>query len=198
VQLNGECLRDLPLVRRKARLQTLLEGAAPSLRLSAALGGEPEQLVKFCREHRLEGIVAKRKESTYRPGERCASWVKFKTRQEGTFLIGGFLPSVDGFSSVVVGFKRGGEFRYAGKLEVYLPKAAKAELLRKLVPLASSAPAFVNVPLKRSGDTWSAGISQDELERFVWLKPILKATVEYQEWTRAGFLRHAKLRCFQD
>ena len=36
----------------------------------------------------------------------------------------------------------------------------------------------------------------DELGRFVWLKPKVKAAVQYQEWTRAGFLRHAKLRDF--
>src|SRR5687768_10820635 len=55
-------------------------------------------------------------------------------------------------------------------------------------------PAFVHVPGMRNGDTWSAGITEDELGRFVWLKPKVKATVQYQEWTRAGYLRHVKLR----
>ena len=74
-----------------------------------------------------------------------------------------------------MGFRRGGEFGYAGKLEVYLPKSAKAEVLNRLVPLVLSGPAFVQVPRKRPGDTLSAGITGDE--RFVWLKPKVKAAV---------------------
>jgi bifunctional non-homologous end joining protein LigD len=194
LHLNGESLRSLPLTTRKERLTAVLNGSAPCLRLSASLESKVDALVSFCREHRLEGIVAKKRDSIYRPGERCASWVKFKTRQEGSSIVGGFLPSGDGFSLIAVGFRRGGEFHYAGKLEAYLPKSAKAEALKRLAPLASSSPAFINVPRKRSGDSWSAGISANELGRFVWLKPKIIATVQYQEWTRAGYLRHAMLR----
>ena len=194
LDLNGECLHELPLAIRKEKLAKLLADGSPCLRLSSSLEGKPDQLVTFCREHRLEGIVAKRRHSTYRPGERSRSWVKFKTRQEGAFLVGGYLPSVDGLSSIAVGFRRDGEFLYAGKLEVYLPRVDKADLLHALLPHACSAPAFVHVPRKRNGDTWSAGIALDELERFVWVKPKLKAAVEYQEWTRAGYLRHAKVK----
>ncbi|MGZ8940012.1 MAG: ATP-dependent DNA ligase, partial [Limisphaerales bacterium] len=198
LHLNGDCLHWLTLTMRKERLAKLLEGGAPCLRLSASLEGKPEAMVRFCREHRLEGIVAKMRDSAYRPGDRCGSWVKFKTQQEATFLVGGFLPSIDGFSSIAVGFKRGGEFRYAGKLEVYLPKSAKVEALKRLVPLASSAPHFSHVPQKRTGDSWSAGITAHEIERSVWLKPSVKAAVHFQEWTKAGYLRHARLRKLQN
>lgn len=37
-------------------------------------------------------------------------------------------------------------------------------------------------------DTWSEGITVDELEPFVWLKPMLKATVEYQEWKSSNLV----------
>lgn len=187
-------LPQVPLTTRKERLTKLLNGSAPCVRMSASLEGEPDTMVTFCREHRLEGIVAKKRDSVYRPGERCASWVKFKTQQEAEFIVGGFLPSADGFSSIAVGFKRGGEFLYAGKLEVYLPKSAKADALKRFVPLASTEPAFLRVPQKRTGDTWSAGITAEEITRFVWLEPNVKASVQFQEWTRAGYLRHAKLR----
>ncbi|MGZ8919680.1 MAG: ATP-dependent DNA ligase, partial [Limisphaerales bacterium] len=84
--LNGDCLHWLTLTMRKERLAKLLEGGAPCLRLSASLEGKPEAMLSFCREHRLEGVVAKKRDSVYRPGDRCASWVKFKTQQEATFL----------------------------------------------------------------------------------------------------------------
>lgn len=192
--LNGDSLHSLPLTKRKERLSALLDGAAPRLRLSASLEGKPSAMVDFCREHRLEGIVAKKRDSIYRPGDRCSSWVKFKTRQEAEFLVGGFLPSPDGFSSVAVGSKQGREFRYAGKLEAYLPKSAKFDALKQFVKLASTVVPFAKVPRKERGDTWSSGINEDELSRFVWLEPKLKASVQYREWTRAGYLRHASLR----
>ena len=45
--------------------------------------------------------------------QRAAREAGEKIRRD-MFLVGGFLPSIDGFSSIAVGFKRGGEFRYAG------------------------------------------------------------------------------------
>lgn len=184
-------------MERQERLSRLLANAAPCLRFSAALEGRPEALVKFCREHRLEGILAKKRDCVYRPGDRCASWMKFKTRQEAEFIVGGFLPSLDRFSSIAVGFKQGRELRYAGKFEAYLPKSAKLDVINKLVSLACTETPFVKVPRKKQGDTWSPGITEEDLGRFVWLKPKLKATVQFQEWTRAGYLRHASLRDFQ-
>jgi ATP-dependent DNA ligase len=99
-----------------------------------------------------------------------------------------------GSSSIAVGFKRDRDFRYAGKLEVYLRRAIKTELLQRFVNLACSEPRFAHVPRKRAGDSWSAGIAAEELTRFIWLKPSIKATVQFQEWTRTGYLRHAKIK----
>jgi ATP-dependent DNA ligase len=80
----------------------------------------------------------------------------------------------------------------------YRPKAAKIDALKRFVPLASAEPSFDHVPKKKRGDTWSAGISEEEVKRFVWLRPSVKATVQYQEWTKAGYLRHARLRKLQN
>ena len=197
LHLNGECLLSLPLTMRKEKLAKVLEDCDPALRVSGPVEGDPAAIIKFCRDHRLEGIVAKRRNSIYRSGERCSSWVKFKTHQEATFVVGGFLPGLDGFSSVAVGFHREGTFQYAAKLEVYLPRSKKVDVLKRLMPLAAPKPAFERVPRKRPGDTWSAGIPADEFERFVWIMPKVEVTVQYQEWTRAGYLRHAKVRDFE-
>ncbi len=37
-------------------------------------------LFAACEEHGVEGIVLKRRTSTYRPGERSPHWRKLKTR----------------------------------------------------------------------------------------------------------------------
>ena len=41
-------------------------------------------------EQHLEGVVAKRHGSPYRPGRRSRDWVKVKTATHGEFLIAGF------------------------------------------------------------------------------------------------------------
>ena len=38
----------------------------------------------------MEGIVAKRKDSVYRPGKRSADWLKIKSRPQQEFVVGGF------------------------------------------------------------------------------------------------------------
>lgn len=55
-----------------------------------------------------------------------------------------FPPSIGGFSSIAVGFKRAGKFHYAGKLEVYLPKSTKTEVLREFLPIASYSAAAIS------------------------------------------------------
>ncbi len=43
------------------------------------LRGSVADVLKACAEHDVEGIVAKRVDSPYRPGERSRDWFKLKT-----------------------------------------------------------------------------------------------------------------------
>ena len=75
---NGRDLRVQPLVKRQARLQTLLERfGCPAVSLS-----EPFEdglaLLRVAEERGLEGIVSKRRDAPYRSGE-CRDWRKVKT-----------------------------------------------------------------------------------------------------------------------
>jgi bifunctional non-homologous end joining protein LigD len=75
--LDGSTV-DLPWVQRRE----LLEGLAlnhDSWCTAPVLRGTIELLLEVCAEHDLEGVVAKRMTSRYRPGERSADWVKIKT-----------------------------------------------------------------------------------------------------------------------
>lgn len=78
VNLNGDDLRREPLETRKATLASVLRRASTGLRLNEHLEHEDGALVF---EHAcamgLEGIVSKRKGSSYRSG-RSADWLKAK------------------------------------------------------------------------------------------------------------------------
>ena len=49
-------------------------------------------------------MVAKRRDSTYRPGERTDAWIKVKFSPRQDFVIGGYKPNASNFESVLVGY----------------------------------------------------------------------------------------------
>ena len=51
----------------------------------------------------LEGVVGKRIDSTYEPGERSGAWIKLRTKLEQEFIIGGYIPGARGFDALLVG-----------------------------------------------------------------------------------------------
>ena len=52
---------------------------------------------------RLEGVVGKRIDSTYEPGERSGAWIKHRTNMEQEFVIGGYIPGARAFDALLVG-----------------------------------------------------------------------------------------------
>jgi bifunctional non-homologous end joining protein LigD len=81
IELDGEDMRRDPLVVRKATLASVLARAAPGLRFNEHLDQEDGPLVfaHACKLN-LEGIVSKRKDSSYRSG-RSPHWIKSKNPQ---------------------------------------------------------------------------------------------------------------------
>jgi bifunctional non-homologous end joining protein LigD len=190
---DGKSLIREPLVRRKEALCELLVKGRSPLRCSEFLDANPDDLIQFTQAHKLEGIVAKDRNSLYEPGKRSGRWMKFKTYQEREFLIGGFLADPEGVRSIAVGFRRGGDLVYAAKLEVYLPTAERRGLEQAFLKLRMESCPFEKLPTRKAGDTWSVGLTNEEASSFVWLHPRIKANVRFTEWTRAGLLRHAML-----
>lgn len=190
--LNGVQTVTEPIEQRKARLREMLPSNGP-LRLSDFVECDPETLVTFARENRLEGVVAKRLGSFYEAGKRSGAWAKFKTYQTAEFLIGGYLPCPGGLESLAVGFMRDNVFKYAARVEVYLKGNKLAELREGIAKMKRVPCAFERVPIKKAGDTWSVGLTKEDAEKFVWIAPRLKVNVRFTEWTRVGVLRHAGL-----
>jgi bifunctional non-homologous end joining protein LigD len=77
IELNGDDLRREPLDVRKATLASLLKRTAPGLRLNEHIEADGPTVFGHACKMRLEGIVSKRKTSTYRSG-RSPDWLKSK------------------------------------------------------------------------------------------------------------------------
>ena len=78
LELNGRDLREQPLVQRRARLQALLARAKCNVIRFSETFPNANDLLAECTRLRLEGIVAKRRDSPYRSGTR-SGWIKVKT-----------------------------------------------------------------------------------------------------------------------
>jgi ATP-dependent DNA ligase len=86
--LDGEDIRDLPLVDRKARLEAFLVGAPKSLRYNDHQIGQGPAVHRLVCERGLEGIVSKRIDGRYEPGRR--TWLKTKCLNREEFIVVGW------------------------------------------------------------------------------------------------------------
>lgn len=88
--LDGRPLVNEPLLRRKEWLKDAIKHDTP-YRVSEFIE-DGESLFEAAREHSLEGIMAKIKDSKYYPGRRNDCWVKVKIRNTKECVIIGYNP----------------------------------------------------------------------------------------------------------
>jgi len=175
--LDGHSTFTLTYEQRRELLEALeLEG--PSWRAPAYHRGEGKALLAATRELGIEGIVAKRLDSTYDPGRRASGWLKIKNVRDQDVVIGGWTPGEGGRGSTLgalaVGVMDDGKLSYAGKVGTGFTAETLALLQRELAPLQrDSSPFEGRQPPKGT----------------VFVEPRLVARVELREWTRSGTMR---------
>jgi bifunctional non-homologous end joining protein LigD len=116
--LDGEPLTELTYDERRVRLEELaLDG--PHWQTPATHPGQGRELFAATAEQRLEGVIAKRRDSRYVPGGRSDAWLKVKHHRRQEFVVGGWLPGKGArhgtLGSLQLGVHDGdGRLRYAG------------------------------------------------------------------------------------
>ena len=60
------------------------------IRYSPELSGSLDQLIRSVRAQRLEGLIAKRRDSHYASADRSGAWLKMRVNQGQEFVIGGY------------------------------------------------------------------------------------------------------------
>jgi bifunctional non-homologous end joining protein LigD len=86
---NGRDLTGKSVVQRRERLQEIVTPAT-GIQVGGYLEERGVELFRLAKEKGLEGIIAKRKRSTYQPGRRSPDWLKIKARPQQEFVVGGF------------------------------------------------------------------------------------------------------------
>lgn len=178
--MDGEnVLVRLPLEERRVRLERLIgRKKRTGLQLGEAFPGASERLVKRAREQQWEGVMAKRADSRYAPGQRTSDWLKFKMELRQEFVIGGWTEprkSRKHFGALLLGYYDGNRLIYAGHTGTGFTQEGLAELMKVMRPLERKTPPFTTEP--------------DTNEVAHWLKPELVAEIKFNQWTDDGVLR---------
>ncbi|WP_222264089.1 non-homologous end-joining DNA ligase [Modestobacter marinus] len=185
---DGESLLGLPYIERRERLDALGLGSDRWVTTPWFRGDGP--LVQAAsRENGLEGVVAKRLDSPYRPGGRGPDWRKVKNLSTQAVVVGGWRPGegrrAGGIGSLLLGVHDDtGRLVFAGHVGTGFTARALADLAPLLTPRSTS-------PF--------AGVLPREVTRDArWVEPLLVGEVAFGQWTRDGRLRHPSWRGLRD
>jgi bifunctional non-homologous end joining protein LigD len=176
LHLDGRDATPVPYRQRRELLKDLLpEGA--NWALSPVINGGAAALAAS-RDLGLRGIIAKRRDSPYRPGHRSEDWRAIDNRPVQQVQVGGWVADDEAGTpeALLVGVETEAGLAYAGTVRTGLTAEAKAELAERLPRLARKTSPF----LKESTPS-VVGVQ--------WVRPSLAGRVSYVDWTRDGTLR---------
>jgi len=192
LKLNNQSVMELPLVKRKELLRTfilfrtLIKNSI--IKYSDHIEENGKEMYALMAERNMEGIMAKKADSPYLPGQRTADWLKIKYRKTTDAIICGFTePEGERkyFGALILGLMQGHTIKYIGHTGTGFDKSSLKNLYEQLKPLAMPQSPF-NETVKTNTPV-------------TWVKPALVCEVEFTEKTRDGMLRNpAFIRLRQD
>jgi bifunctional non-homologous end joining protein LigD len=182
---SGRPLIDLPLDQRR---DVLSEVAVSPMQLSEPVIEHGIAFFDAVAGQGLEGVVAKRSGSLYRPGRRSPDWRKIAHRIRIRVIVGGYTPGEGGrsetFGALQLGLGDGGRLRYVGAVGTGFDDRSLRAIREALDGLARSESPFRDDPAIPRGTAF--------------VEPMLVALVEAKSWTTAGRLRAPSFVGFTD
>lgn len=175
-----EDLMSQPYVERRRRLaEQVAEGK--HIHVPPVHDGTLEEAMEASAELGLEGVVAKQASSTYRPGKRSKSWVKFKNELHQEVVVIGWRQGNgargDTLGSLLLAVNEDGALHYVGRVGTGFSGDELRRIRSELEPHRRKTPAAKDVP----------GIDRTDA---IWVSPKLVGEVRYTERTRDKRLRH--------
>lgn len=170
--LDGRSLVNEPLTRRREFLKDAIRSNTP-YRVSEFVE-DGDSLFEAAREHGLEGIMAKRRDSKYISGRRSDCWYKIKVRQTCEVFVIGYTKGKGErgitFGALHIAEKKGNALHYRGKVGTGFDDATMKTIVKTLKDVREiKQPDVV-------GTLFDPKIS-------VWLEPRVVAEVAYSKLT---------------
>ena len=112
----GKDVMALPLEARREILRSqVLSKLADPIRESPELEASLPELIRSVKAQGLEGLVAKRRDSRYEPGQRSGAWQKMRVNQGQEFVIAGYTPGARSFDALIFGYYDGDKLIYVAR-----------------------------------------------------------------------------------
>ena len=175
---NGRDICGVPYAQRRE----WLESVAPRLGEGGPWVVPPRfadgaATVAAARSLALEGVVAKRLSSLYRPGTRSPDWIKIKHERTGDYVIGGWRIGRRALGALLVGVPGPDGLIYRGRVGGGISAAAEKDLLARLSGLRVPASPF------------ATALPREDGKDATYCRPELVVEVRYGNLTPDGRLR---------
>ena len=185
--LDGRSLLERPLEERLELLREVVV-ADERVQVSQPVPGDGVALFEIARQRRLEGVVAKRRRSPYRPGRRTKEWLKVKTVYECDLVVGGWSRGegsrASSFGALLVGAYTDDGLRFVGAVGTGYSERVLDDLVPRLRALETEECPFLEGPAGIKGGRFGKPIRGAR-----WVRPELVARIEFRELTSQGKLR---------
>jgi bifunctional non-homologous end joining protein LigD len=198
--LDGRCSRELPYERRHPLLESL-ELAGDHWQTPRGHRGDGRKLLEAAREQGLEGIVAKRLDSPYRPGKRTGEWIKARVWRRQEFVIGGYTPGegsrANRVGSLLVAYydKRASELGRGERQRLIFAGGVGSGLKEGEIELLTR-----ELNRRRRGTSpFEVGAPRGPKAKLaVFCEPELVCEAQWTQWTREGTLRQPAFKGMRD
>ncbi|HUG51320.1 MAG TPA: non-homologous end-joining DNA ligase, partial [Terrimesophilobacter sp.] len=184
LEQDGRSMMAAGYDKRREALRNLVSEQGP-IHVPPAFEGDVEHAMDSSRKLGLEGVLAKRRGSTYSAGRRSRAWIKIKHHLTQEVVIGGWRPGKGNRShtigSLLVGIPAGGGLRYIGRVGTGFGEKQLADMTRRFDRLERATTPFLDVPRADAADAR-------------WVTPNLVGEVEFAEWTPTRRLRQPSWR----
>ncbi|CAN5632271.1 ATP-dependent DNA ligase [soil metagenome] len=147
--------------------------------------GDVAAALATSRELGLEGVMGKKRDSTYLPGKRGRSWLKLKHHLTQEVVIGGWRPGSGNragrVGSLLMGIPDGDTLRFVGRVGTGFSDRDLDALTSKFRSLARATSPFAEL----------ASLDAKDAQ---FIRPTLVGEVEFAEWSPTGKLRQPSWR----
>lgn len=187
--LNGKDLMQIPLSERRTILKQLMP-ESDIIRLSENFEVSGIEFFETTKKMGLEGIIAKKSDSTYSPGIRSKEWVKIKANKRQEMVIGGYTKNDDSsksFSSLLLGVYERDKLIYKGKVGTGFNDKQQKEMLKQFKRYITKSSPFTELPDINKPSRFRPNPPHATA---VWMKPELVCEVSFTEMTTDGIMRH--------
>jgi DNA ligase D-like protein (predicted ligase) len=189
-------LTGLPLGRRRELLREFVNPNS-RIRISEQFEASASEMLAAVRGQNLEGVVAKRKDSVYQPGQRTGAWIKYRVNRGQEFVIGGYIPGPHGFDSLIVGYYHDKDLIYVARVRNGFVPALRRQVFERIRGLVSPEMPFANLPDEKES-RWGESLTAEKMTKCIWVRPEVVAQIEFLEWTPGDRLRHSKFVGLRD